>query len=551
MRRNRGRASGRPGEPDAALVAGPGAIDVRNVSKFFGVAPDFIRALDSVSVTIRENEFFTLLGPSGCGKTTLLRLIAGFDFPTEGEILLYGENIAPLPPVQASGQHGVSELRPVSAHDGGAEHRLRAGDARQAAARGGRARRRHAEARAHGGAEASPDEPKSPAASSSAWRSPARWPRSPRCCCSTSPSRRSTTSSARTCRSSSSACSTKPASPSFSSPTTRKKRSPCRTASPSCRSGNILQVGNPRDIYDRPAERFVANFIGETNFLGRPGAEPVERPGHGEARLRRHHPGHAARRVHAHRRSERGRASRTRRRSSPTARTRRSSGRLENVVYFGTDTHFHVRLDGGGEFIVRQQNSPQRRRRIHARRAGRHPDRPRCRPRCCEIEPRSPARARQPPAAERQDVANRWYLVAAGPRHRHCGGRRPAADHGVLLASAERRLRQRGLELLAPTAGSTCCSSGTFSTTPCPSPMPTLSILWRSVKLAAADHDPDPDLRLSHRLFHHHPPRADARDVALPGDHSVLDQSSHPHLRHPGADPRRRHRSTTCCNGSG
>ncbi|TIT39959.1 MAG: spermidine/putrescine ABC transporter ATP-binding protein, partial [Mesorhizobium sp.] len=49
-------------------------------------------------MSIRENEFFTLLGPSGCGKTTLLRLIAGFDFPSAGEILLHGQDIAPLPP---------------------------------------------------------------------------------------------------------------------------------------------------------------------------------------------------------------------------------------------------------------------------------------------------------------------------------------------------------------------------------------------------------------------------------------------------------------------
>ena len=55
-------------------------------------------ALDTVSVGIRENEFFTLLGPSGCGKTTLLRLIAGFEFPTDGQILLHGEDIALLPP---------------------------------------------------------------------------------------------------------------------------------------------------------------------------------------------------------------------------------------------------------------------------------------------------------------------------------------------------------------------------------------------------------------------------------------------------------------------
>ena len=75
------------------------AIDARGVSKVFkGAGQDEVRALDNVSVSIRENEFFTLLGPSGCGKTTLLRLIAGFDFPTDGEILLHGENIALLPP---------------------------------------------------------------------------------------------------------------------------------------------------------------------------------------------------------------------------------------------------------------------------------------------------------------------------------------------------------------------------------------------------------------------------------------------------------------------
>ncbi|TIW81103.1 MAG: ATP-binding cassette domain-containing protein, partial [Mesorhizobium sp.] len=74
------------------------AIEVVNVSKIFGSGEGQVAALDKVSVSIRENEFFTLLGPSGCGKTTLLRLIAGFDFPTAGEILLYGQDIAPLPP---------------------------------------------------------------------------------------------------------------------------------------------------------------------------------------------------------------------------------------------------------------------------------------------------------------------------------------------------------------------------------------------------------------------------------------------------------------------
>ena len=70
------------------------AIDVRNAVKRFGA----VTALAGVSLTIRDNEFFTLLGPSGCGKTTLLRLIAGFEEITEGEILLYGEDMGALPP---------------------------------------------------------------------------------------------------------------------------------------------------------------------------------------------------------------------------------------------------------------------------------------------------------------------------------------------------------------------------------------------------------------------------------------------------------------------
>jgi ABC-type Fe3+/spermidine/putrescine transport system ATPase subunit len=66
------------------------AVEARGVSKQFGAGPDAVLALDDVSIAIRRNEFFTLLGPSGCGKTTLLRLIAGFEQPTRGEILLEG-----------------------------------------------------------------------------------------------------------------------------------------------------------------------------------------------------------------------------------------------------------------------------------------------------------------------------------------------------------------------------------------------------------------------------------------------------------------------------
>jgi spermidine/putrescine transport system ATP-binding protein len=70
------------------------AVDVRDTVKRYG---DFT-ALQKISLAILDNEFFTLLGPSGCGKTTLLRMIAGFEGVTEGEIFLYGEEIEKLPP---------------------------------------------------------------------------------------------------------------------------------------------------------------------------------------------------------------------------------------------------------------------------------------------------------------------------------------------------------------------------------------------------------------------------------------------------------------------
>ena len=69
-------------------------IEIANVSKFYGI----YKALDDVSLTIGEGEFFSLLGPSGCGKTMLLRSIAGFETPTAGEIFIDGVPSLALPP---------------------------------------------------------------------------------------------------------------------------------------------------------------------------------------------------------------------------------------------------------------------------------------------------------------------------------------------------------------------------------------------------------------------------------------------------------------------
>lgn len=74
-------------------------VNIKNLSKIYiGANNNEFKAVDNISVDIKAGEFVTLLGPSGCGKTTTLRMIAGFEIPTKGEIYLGGDVINNLPP---------------------------------------------------------------------------------------------------------------------------------------------------------------------------------------------------------------------------------------------------------------------------------------------------------------------------------------------------------------------------------------------------------------------------------------------------------------------
>jgi spermidine/putrescine transport system ATP-binding protein len=88
-----GSGNGDPGGSQAALAAAEPSVRLDRVSKRFG---DLV-AVQSLELDVGRGEFFTLLGPSGCGKTTTLRMVAGFEQPTAGRVLIEGEDVAGLP----------------------------------------------------------------------------------------------------------------------------------------------------------------------------------------------------------------------------------------------------------------------------------------------------------------------------------------------------------------------------------------------------------------------------------------------------------------------
>lgn len=91
-------------------------IQLKQVSKTFGS----FQALQSINLNIADGEFVAILGPSGCGKTTLLRMLAGFEQPTSGEITIGGSVVASSRsslPRKKTNRHGVPELCPLAAYE--------------------------------------------------------------------------------------------------------------------------------------------------------------------------------------------------------------------------------------------------------------------------------------------------------------------------------------------------------------------------------------------------------------------------------------------------
>jgi putrescine transport system ATP-binding protein len=179
----------------------PASATQRDFLRIEGLTKDFdgYKAVNNVSLDIAKGEIFALLGSSGCGKSTLLRMLAGFETPTSGRILLDGKDMAALPPYERP-VNMMFQSYALFPHLT-VEENIAFGLKRDGMAGAKVAERVDAMLKLVQLGKFAKRRISSRAASSSAWRWRAAWPSSLRCCFSTSRSAHSTRSCARKRRS--------------------------------------------------------------------------------------------------------------------------------------------------------------------------------------------------------------------------------------------------------------------------------------------------------------------------------------------------------------
>jgi len=329
-------------------------IEARQLTKIFGSGEDSVTALDAVDIQIPENEFFTLLGPSGCGKTTLLRMIAGFEEPTSGAILLGGSDIAGLPPNRRPvntvfqsyalfphmtvadnigfGLRMLGKSKSESAETVAAMLKLvrmeeLAGRKPSQISGGQQQRVALARALAPRPRVLLLDEPLS--ALDLKLRKEMQVEL-----------KRLQAETGIT----------------FVFVTHDQEEALTMSDRIAVMSkGRVLQVGAPRDIYNHPAERFVADFIGDSNFL----PAKVEQIENGKAVVRFSTGATIAASLPEAMSVSPGKDVTVvvRPEHAAIAADGHVKGAVENIIYFGTDTNFHIRLDSGELFTLRRQNA--------------------------------------------------------------------------------------------------------------------------------------------------------------------------------------------------
>lgn len=331
-------------------------IEIKAVSKVFGLGAAAFHALTEIDLTIRTGEFFTLLGPSGCGKTTLLRVIAGFEHPSSGQLRIKGQDVVGQAPnrrlvntvfqnyalfphmtVAQNIGFGLKMLgRPRSEIDATTSEmlhlvKMEAMAMRKPAELSGGQQQRVALARALA-------------------------PR-PRVLLLDEPLSALDLKLRKEMQTELKRLQVETGITFVFVTHDQEEALTMSDRLAVMNKGRILQLGSPHDIYHAPAERFVADFIGETNFLSLavsavaggcaelvlPGGRTVSAriaegvvPAKGET-------------VSAVIRPEQAQL--------VEAGTGDLSATVDGSVFFGTDTHIHLTLEDGQSFTVRRQNT--------------------------------------------------------------------------------------------------------------------------------------------------------------------------------------------------
>ena len=332
------------------------AVELRNVWKRFpGPGNEAVTAVKDVSLKIADGEFFALLGPSGCGKTTSLRMIAGFELPSEGEIFLHGRPMGKTPPYQRPintvfqsyalfphmtiGENIAFGLQMKKIDK--QETRRRVGEALEMVRLTGYERRRPKQL--SGG-----QQQRIALARALVNRPEVLLLDEPLGALDLKLRKEMQLELKKLQRE---------VGITFIFVTHDQEEALTMSDRIAVMEGGVaLQVGNANDIYEHPTCRFVADFIGDTNFLV--GTIGVQEPHQARVELA----GGVSLWAHTPQPVRQGQPVTVTVRPEkmhirPTATdVNVLTGRVSDIVYIGTDTHYGVTLSGGQRIRVREQN---------------------------------------------------------------------------------------------------------------------------------------------------------------------------------------------------
>ena len=340
------------------------AVEMQDVLKQF-VTPEggILAAVNHVTMQIKDGEFFSLLGPSGCGKTTSLRMIAGFELPTDGKILIHGKEMSQVPAFQrpvntvfqqyALFPHMTVEQNIAFGLEmkgvGRAERSRRVSEALEMVRLPGMEMRRAKQL--SGGqqqrialARALVNKPEVLLLDEPLGALDLKL-------------RKEMQLELKTLQ--------REVGITFIYVTHDQEEALTMSDRIAVMSkGVALQIGLPEEIYERPANKFVADFIGETNFLdgvvrGQNGSVvEVELMGTGKVQVELSRKFTNGQQVSVAVRPEKLRL------NSQAEGDNNLKGQVHDVIYIGTDTHYGVLFPGGQKARVREQNVTQAHKEI-------------------------------------------------------------------------------------------------------------------------------------------------------------------------------------------